>query len=57
MSIAAPPSSKSRVSWSPAVPPPPAAGGPVGTGVGDELVVAGVAVGGVVKTDDEGLAL
>jgi hypothetical protein len=51
-STAAPPSSNSRLSWSPAVPPPPAAGGPEGTGVGDVVVAVavGLAVGGVVKT-------
>jgi hypothetical protein len=54
MRIAAPPTSKSRVSWSPAVPPPPAAGGPEGTGLAEAEVVA---VGGVVKTDDDGVVL
>jgi hypothetical protein len=55
--IAAPPNSNSRVSWSPAVPPPPAAGGPEGTRLARELVVAGGAVGGVVKTDEDGLVV
>jgi hypothetical protein len=52
MRTAAPPSSKSTVSWSPAVPPPPACGGPEGTGLDGEVVVAEGAVCGVVNTDD-----
>src|SRR5260370_41469000 len=46
-SIAAPPSPRSRVSWNPAVPPPPVAGGAVGIGLVEWLsVTAGDADGG-----------
>lgn len=47
-SSAAPPRPKSRPSWIPAVPPPPVAGAPVGTGT----VAVGVAVGVVVADGD-----
>ena len=39
-STAAPPRAKSRVSWNPAVPPPPVAGGTVGSGLAEGLGVA-----------------
>lgn len=37
--IAAPPTPRSRVSWNPAVPPPPVAGAAVGKGLADRLGV------------------
>jgi hypothetical protein len=52
--MAAPPRTKTRPSWRPAVPPPPVAGAPVGkdvvvgTGDGLTVVVAGLGVVAVV---------
>lgn len=51
--MAAPPRLKSRGSWSPAVPPPPVAGAPTGTGLADRRGVAD----GVADGDADGLAL
>lgn len=50
-STATPPRAKSRVSWTPAVPPPPVAGAAVGSVLADGLGVTGAAAVGVADGD------